>query len=401
MRILYVTAAFPYPLTSGYLRHYHLIRALAAAGHQVTLAAIVPAPPAHEDRRHVEGIARVVLARPSRGRWRRRLERLLEAVAGTPARDAARLRNAVAHRIERDGEFDVVVLTGKRTVPVLDAIDRIPLVADLCDATSERLAAMLADARGVRRARLVLELRAVTRAERRLARRASRLLAASDRDARALAERLQVPIERIAVMPNGVDTGYWRRGREALGRDQVVFTGVMSYEPNADAAALLVREIMPLVRERLPEARCSIVGRDPTPELRALGETRGVCVTGFVEDLRPFLEEASVFAAPLRYGAGIQNKLLEAMAMELPSVVSPLVAGGLVRDAAAPPVAVAADPRAFAQAIVDRLEAARRDPAPDHGARRFVQAHFSWERSGELLLATIASVAGEQREARA
>src|SRR4029079_9643158 len=85
----------------------------------------------------------------------------------------------------------------------------------------------------------------------------------------------------------------------------------------------------PAVRESRPDARLLIVGRDPTAAVQALAELPGVTVTGFVDDVRPYLEDAWVFAARLRFGAGIQNKLLEAMAMQVPSVVSGLAADGV------------------------------------------------------------------------
>src|SRR5699024_4407701 len=124
------------------------------------------------------------------------------------------------------------------------------------------------------------------------------------------------------------------------------------------------------------EARLSIVGRDPAPAVAALDSLPGVSVTGFVPDVQPYLERAAVFAAPLRFGAGIQNKLLEAMAMAVPAVVTSLAADGL-RTAAGdePPVVVTDDDAAAAAAIVAALERARVDPRPDTAARAYVLQH--------------------------
>jgi len=136
----------------------------------------------------------------------------------------------------------------------------------------------------------------------------------------------------------------------------------------------------------VPGAQVLIVGRDPTPRLQRAGKQPGVTVTGFVDDVRPYLERATVFAAPLRFGAGIQNKLLEAMAMEVPVVASPLAADGLRTESGQrPPVAVASDREQFAAKIVQQLKRRADQPAPDAEARRFVHDHFVWSRSAAQL----------------
>lgn len=197
------------------------------------------------------------------------------------------------------------------------------------------------------------------------------------------------------MIPNGVDLDYWRRTSATRGRDTIVMTGAMDYAPNRDAATVLVRDVLPLVRRSVPEAELWIVGRDPRPQLiRAAGRT-GAHVTGFVEDVRPYLERASVVAAPLRFGAGIQNKLLEAMAMGVPAVASPLAAAGLrTEQGEEPPLAVASSPREFAARIVQELLRSRNDPRPDGRARDFVERNFVWARSAYKLERVLDSLAG-------
>jgi glycosyltransferase involved in cell wall biosynthesis len=188
------------------------------------------------------------------------------------------------------------------------------------------------------------------------------------------------------VVPNGVDTAFWHRSTPSLGTDTIAFTGVMSYHPNDDAALRLVTEVMPRVWRSEPEVRCLVIGRDPTPALRAAAARDArVELTGFVDDVRPHLERASGFVAPLRFGAGIQNKLLEALAMELPVIASSLATAGLVVEGAAPPVIVADEPATVAEQIGTLLAAVRADPRPRRDARTFVERAFSWEHSGQLL----------------
>jgi glycosyltransferase involved in cell wall biosynthesis len=108
----------------------------------------------------------------------------------------------------------------------------------------------------------------------------------------------------------------------------MVFTGHMGYPPNIVAADFLARRLLPLIREGRPEAHVVIVGRLPSSEVLQLGELDGVEVTGEVPDVRPWLASAQVFVCPMLSGTGIKNKLLEAMASELPCVATPLALQG-------------------------------------------------------------------------
>lgn len=385
MRVLYVTSGFPYPLTSGYLRHYHLAGALARAGHDVTLASLVGQATSPGDIAEMGArVSRVITARRTRSRAWRSGRRIAELAGVAPAEDVRALVRAIRGL---EARYDVAIVSGKRTAPVLGAIDRrAPVIVDLCDATSERLEGMAATKRGLDRGRTMLELRHVQRAERRLVGRASTLLVASERDRTAMSASGVDP-SRLVVLPNGVDADYWARRTNALHPGVIVMSGVMSYEPNADAAWTLLHDILPIVRATLPATRLVLVGRDPGPGLQsAARDDPAVAVTGFVDDVRPHLEQAAVFAAPLRFGAGIQNKVLEAMAMAIPAVTSSLAAQGLAIDGAYPPVRVADDSDAFARHLVVALHQAAEDARPDSRGRDYVVEHFSWERSGARLV---------------
>jgi glycosyltransferase involved in cell wall biosynthesis len=395
--ILYITNGFPYPLTSGYLRHYHLIGQLAKRGYRVTLLSIVGRDHRPED---VAGLAdRTVAvevfasADRARGRastFRRRLQRVLPGGGDPAARQLAARAGALTAR----GGVDAVVFSGKRTDAALPSLGDLPVVVDMCDATSLRLERELAVTSGARRLKLIIQRRQVRRTEARMLRRADRSMFASERDREALLTGQPVT---SAIVPNGVDLDYWTRDGRSLGRDSLVFTGAMGYGPNVDAAIRLARRILPLVRTERPSAHLSIVGRDPVPDVSALGALPNVTVTGSVPDVRPYLAAASVFVAPLRFGAGIQNKLLEAMAMEVPSVVSPLAADGLRTADGSPPVVVADDDAAFAREIIHALSAADHSPAPDARARAYVERTFSWERSGRDLAGLIEAARRQRR----
>jgi glycosyltransferase involved in cell wall biosynthesis len=384
VRVLYVTNGFPYPLTSGYLRHWFLINELAGSGHEIALLSLSGRPVESEDRAVVESVCASVTVVPASGGSRLRRQ-VATAVPAAPVDGPAAELGRRGAALAGTWRPDVVLFSGKRTYPVLGPLPELPVVSDLCDATSSRLKAGLRHGSVAMAPARLVEWAGIRHVERRLLARSSSVLFASARDRDAV-----VPAGgagRAVVVPNGVDLGYWQRGSDTLGQDTVVFTGAMDYGPNEDAALQLVQAVWPLVRAERPGAELLVVGRDPGPDLRrAATEGAGVTVTGTVPDVRPFLERASVFAAPLRVGAGIQNKVLEALAMEVPVVASSLAAGGLrTPEGQDPPLSVADGPAATAAAVVAALRRAESDPTPAAEGRAFVAAHFSWRRSGELV----------------
>lgn len=167
--------------------------------------------------------------------------------------------------------------------------------------------------------------------------------------------RSLTPSARIEVVPNGVDVVKLKRPSPAQPSANVVFCGVMNYAPNEHAALWLGREIWPLVRASRPDATLTIVGSSPTAAVQALASTTaGIVVTGSVPDVRPFLWNAAVAAAPILTARGIQNKVLEAVAAGLPTVVTPNIAAALP-DQIMPAVVTASSAGELASAIVRLL----------------------------------------------
>lgn len=393
MRILYITNGFPFPLTSGYLRHYFLIKELSQH-HEISLLSLVRPSFRLE---HAEAMApiteRVMAFAPSSAAPRfgqKTLRRMRFVTGGDPA--VRRLCRAV-RRLLREESFDVVVLSGKQTFPVLRQLGDLPVVVDLCDATSARIRGTIPHA-GLRRLpRLIFSYLHLRRIEKRLIHHASHVLFASSRDREALIDGSG---HQASVVPNGVDLDYWRRSSRVRGEKTIVFTGGMSYPPNVDAALFLIEDVFPVVQRSIPDARLLIVGCEPTAELIEAGRRPGVTVTGFVEDMRPYLEQATVFAAPLRFGAGIQNKVLEAMAMEVPVVASPVAANGLrTVDGDLPPIHVARQRQQFAEILIRLLSDRTGNPAPVADTRQFVRHHFVWARSADKFNDIIHSVANK------
>lgn len=188
------------------------------------------------------------------------------------------------------------------------------------------------------------------------------------------------------VIPNGLDLQYWKRRTPDREPRSLVFTGVMDYAPNDDAAIYLINEILPLIKPEIPDVKIYIAGRDPTPAVQELGARHPeVIVTGFVDDMRDYLERATIFASPLRYASGMQNKLQEALAMEVPIVTTTVSAEGLQIDGKDAPLLVAAGAEQFAQKVIELLQDPDEQARLAAGGRQFAEDYFDWShRTGQL-----------------
>lgn len=191
----------------------------------------------------------------------------------------------------------------------------------------------------------------------------------------------------LHAMSNGVDLDFFspvHGKRDALGKRALVFTGVMDYWPNIEGVQWFVDQVLPRVQASVAGATFHIVGSRPTPEVRRLGERPGVFVTGFVDDVRDYLASASVCVVPLRIARGIQNKVLEAMAMGRAVVSTPDAFEG-VRAEAGRDIAVAPDEAQFAESIVDLLNDGPAAEQLGANARACVERHYSWNANLQLL----------------
>jgi glycosyltransferase involved in cell wall biosynthesis len=277
--------------------------------------------------------------------------------------------------------FDVVLFHGREALPVLDGVD-VPIVVECGDTNSTRLRQQMRQARFLSWPRLFFQYARERKLEEQLARKTSYRFFISTRDR----ENLLGPSDRSEIVPQGVDYDYWTRNSPPSGTNCIVFSGVMNYPPNIDAAMFLMEKILPLVRRAIPHLEVLIVGRDPCPELLLMAQRfSDVTVTGAVDDVRPYLERADVFVAALRFASGVQNKVLEAMSMEVPVVTTPVVAAGLSVDGVEPQLVVGHNAGEIAAGIVGLLADAEERARLSSAGREFVEDHCSWSRSAETL----------------
>jgi len=400
LKVLYLTTEIPYPLTSGFLRHYHFLRSLGQK-HKITYCSLTKKP-----RISPEALAalqpfteRIMIfgeTRPREPLWVRWLG-ALPLVGAKPQkalrfRAAARaMKKAVRELLQREA-FDVVMYSGKNTFPVIADLRGVPIVADCCDATSARVRGEMRHANFARRLWLLMRYLEVRRIEKRLVRKTPHLAFASRRD-RAL---LLAGAENGEIIPQAVEVDFWRRLPEPRADNCIIFTGVMNYAPNHDAALFLLEHVWPRLQSLLPKLELVLAGRDPLPALKAAAQRiPNVTVTGFVDDLRPYLSRATLYVAPIRFASGVQNKILEALAMELPVITTPVVAEGLrLGDGSAAPLRVAQSAPQFAAAIVELLQHPEECRRLAQAGRQFVEQHFVWPRNIAKLEALWLAAAG-------
>jgi glycosyltransferase involved in cell wall biosynthesis len=375
MRVLVCATEAPLPPVNGVRLQLRHVCGELARRHEVTVLAYRHADQRGEPPDGVELIALPPPARSAAARaavavqaTARRWPRAAIAAPGPLTRAATRL---LAER-----RFDVVQVSGPNLVAMAPALEGVPTVLAVLDAWHLNAAAAVRTARPATRPLRRLDLRHALRFTARAYRPFRAVVMVSEEDASAV--RALDPTLRLHVVPNGVDTEYFRPD-PAVPRERglIVLTGAMHWAPNVDAARFLAAEVLPRVRERRPDARLALVGRGPVPEVRRLRDLAGVEVTGEVPDVRPWLRRAEAFACPMISGTGIKNKLLEALACGSPSVATPLALQGMSvvpgRDLL---VAEGAEP--LAREIVRLLEDPQLRERLGDAGRRAVCEHHGW-----------------------
>jgi sugar transferase (PEP-CTERM/EpsH1 system associated) len=387
MKILYLCHRIPYPPNKGEkIRAYHHIEHLARA-HRIHLACLADT---REDLEHARALEKlcasvdVVFRSPAMAK--------LHALAALPtgrsisvaAFDSSELRRRVERRLKEERP-DILVAYSAAMAQYVEHVNGSPRVLDFVDADSEKMREYAQRMSFPQSAIYGLEADRLARYEARMASTFDISIFVSEAEAEIV--RRRAAGGDYSIIRNGVNLEAFRPDPKAGARPRdpvVVFTGVMGYFPNADAVTFFVRDILPLVRAQVPDARFEIVGRDPSAGVRQLARIPGVTVTGFVPDVRPYLANAALAVAPFRIARGVQNKVLEAMASGLPVVGTPLAFQGLAVGES-DGVRVADTAEAFAGEVVTLL----RDPAlqSDLGqrARRYVERHHRWEEVGALL----------------
>jgi glycosyltransferase involved in cell wall biosynthesis len=416
MRILFFVPYAPNPIR---VRPYEFVRTMLRRGHDLTLVTLWTSTAEQEDLERLAQVGARVMSQPMP--LRRSVLNSLAAVPSTAPLQSVYSWQPELYRsllaLVQSQTFDAIHvehLRGSRYGLELlrhlqanagAAQPRPPIVWDSVDCISHLFAQAAEQSRSAKGKLMTrFELPRTRRYEGRLVHSFDHTVVTSslDKDAlvalaqehaakkgNAAAEADRQAASKIDVVPNGVDLEHFSFcGPEHRHATRIVFTGKMSYHANVTAGLHLVNEIMPAVWAQRPDAEVWLVGKDPAPELRALAEqhadTGRVIVTGEVPAMQDYIQGATVAVAPLLYGAGIQNKVLEAMACGAPVVASPQASQSLT---ARPDqeLVVAKSPEQFTAAIVSLLNAPERRAQLGRAGRQFVEEHHSWDSAVQQL----------------
>jgi len=391
------------PATSsmpGSPRLFSLCRRLSVR-HRLTLVAFSSSPERYESFLNdptVAGVFTQIMVlpeAPAYSWWRQQVHRLRQEASfvtrsRTPAYFAAQCRTI--RDVCARANFDVVYADGLPVSQyIMEAELQCPAIIDLHDCFTLLFSrTMKAEPRWLRRMAHYAEFRSIARLERSLSRVFSRIITNSSVDEAYL--KTLDPAANTLTIGNGVDSAFFSPSGAEPDMAKLVFTGVMDYSPNEDAAIYFGEDILPLIREHHPDVQFWVAGKDPTERIRAMAASRpGVHVTGGVPDVRPYLQSAGIFVCPLRFGAGVKNKLLAALAMGKAVVATRLSVEGLdLREGE--DLLLADEPAEFAAKVIQLIknpESARQLGKTGQAA---VKAKYSWEHSAKLLEDALRSV---------
>lgn len=380
--ILLLTHRIPWPPNKGdKIRSYHLLRHLASR-YRVHLGTFVDDP---ADERYVSELdvvctsAHVARLNPGVARWRALTGLLNGAPLTLPYYRNAGLARWVEETVNAHGIERAVVFSSSMA-QYLDGFPDLRRVVDLVDVDSDKWRQYAAGKSHPARWIYAREGKRLLEYERRVTKEADAALLVSEAEARLFRELAPESHDCIHAVHNGVDTTVFdpqKNGESPYPEDvlPLVFTGAMDYWPNEEAVTWFSDAVFPQILAAEPQARFYIVGSRPTRAVQALAERHGVEVTGFVDDMRPWLGHAAVAVAPLRIARGVQNKVLEAMAMGRPVIGTEQALAGIEAEVGRD-LLQADSPEVFAERVLGQLR------EPDHAlgtnARERVLAHYGW-----------------------
>lgn len=386
--ILYLAHRIPYPPDKGdKIRSWKTLEHLARR-FRVHLAAFVDDSRDLQHRAHLEAVCESVTLIPLDRRLAA-LRSIAGFVAGEPLtfpyyRDR-RISNAVTRA--RAVGLAAEIAFSSSMAPYIAGAASAPRIVDLCDADSAKWTEYARRRSWPMRNVYAREGRLLAAAETNIINWADATFAISEEEADILGSR-DGAAKAVRWFCNGVDAEYFTPAGDCGQAFTVAFVGAMNYWANVDAALWFLRDIWPAVRTALPDATLAIVGADPARAIRAFDGEAGVVVTGRVDDVRPYLRGAAVVIAPMRIARGVQNKVLEAMAMAKAVVATPAGLEGIDAQIGAEAVA-AASVDAFAREVirlVEEPEAARRI---GNAARARILADYQWPTQLSRLDATL------------
>lgn len=396
-KILFLTQIVPFPPDAGpKVKTYHVIRALAGQGHSVTLVSFVRP----EEVRHINALQEICEAVHTVPIRRSRIAdvgyMIRSYLTNRPfliERDDLRPMQETVDRLVRDDDFQFIhadqltmvqfglrgasAVPGKKPKVIFDAHNAVWTIVER----------MKENARFFLKPVLAVEARRVKQYEGELLRTVDHVLAVTDIDRNLLEEAMHFSkpgksdrVSPVTVIPIAVDTQKLKPVNRKVGSKNIVTLGTLHYPPNADGIRWFFNEVFPLVRERVPAATLTIIGKNPPQDFIELAERNpGVIkVTGYVDDLRPYLEESALMVVPVRAGGGMRVRILEAFAYAMPVVTTTVGLEG-IHGTPDHDVIVADTPADFANRTAELLENVSLQEKLATNGRELATDKYDWQ----------------------
>jgi polysaccharide biosynthesis protein PslH len=380
MNILFLTQRVPYPPNKGdKLRSFNEIKFLSQR-HAISLISLTETPAdqphAAELRRYCQSVD--IVLQPA---WRSNLQALAALPTPRPLTLAFFYAKPLAELVRRklrETSYDLLFAYCSSMAQYLEPVPDIPKVIDFVDVDSEKWAQYARFAKFPRSLIYRLESQRLKRYEARIARTFQHGFLVSEKEV----ERFQQSVcscSTLSAVSLGVNHAFFQPSEELYTPTHLVFTGAMDYFANVETVLYFVHHILPLIQARVPDVKFYIVGRKPAKALQRLAQTHpNVIVTGYVERVQPYVQQAAAFVAPMRIAQGVQNKILEAMSMGVPVVTNSRGFEGL-QAVPGQDLFIADQPEPFAERVVQLMtDRALRQTIARH-ARHTIETRYDWD----------------------
>jgi len=392
-KILMISYRFPFPLIGGaQIRVYQIGRSLSEK-YQVDLLALNEGKVNHKYLRDLENTFRKIISFPFNP-----IRFKLNAVRGLLSNEPletyyfyfGKARRWIA---EHYHEYDLTFCVDVRMAKYLKGI-KTRKVIDFIDATSLYYERAAKRAPGLWRFIYGVESKRLLRYELRMIREFDKAFIISTSDKRYLTNCCGLVNDSLIVLPNGANEDLFSRLDNFKKKEEncLVFLGKMNYFANVDAVDYFARKVFPLIKEQIKDIKFIIVGISPAKGVIKLGKMEGIEVTGFVDDPYKYLEEAKVVVAPMKVAAGIQNKILEAMALGKTVVTTSLGAAGIAGGVDGKHFVIADTEEEMASKILDLIDDKSQRENIGRDARRLVKEKYRWSKIKKILLKEIGQI---------
>lgn len=372
-RILSVLDSLPYPLIDGYkLREYHLLRNISKRW-DISIICFEEPNASFEDRNHLKQYFSSLIEIP-----RDSAEFSLNNIS-------KRMFSRVSQEI-KNRNYDLIYVAGLSVLPYLHDYSDIPIIVDLVDDDTIKIYQKFRlEKKIINKLKFFKWWYKSVQFRNRYVPKFRNLILTSHIDADSI--KRVCTNSNIYIISNGVDGEYLKSNSSKINGVQptLCFTGVMSFEPNDDAMLYFCGKILPIIKSEYPDIKLLIIGKDPSNKLLGIAKNdKSIEITGYVNDIRPYLEKAMVYVSPLRMGSGIKNKILEAMAMSKPIVSTSIGCGG-VEVEADKNIIIEDQPEKFAKAVIALLKDKEKRQWLGINGRRLIQEQYDWKSRSQNL----------------